>query len=450
MLNIAYVVSLFPCWSETFILNEIIELSKRGVNITILSLRRDVEGHVQKKAKPFIKKTRYAPPLGVLTAFMRCLKKRPRILIALLWRVLSARHNDCIPNGLINCDASDYYILHGNTLISKNNSCNEDKVKKLLYSCCNYKILSKNIWSVLVGCYFVEIVVKEKTGHIHAHFANYPTLAAMTISRLTGIPFTFTAHAHDVFLDKTLLQEKIEAAKAVVSISNYNRQYLLDSYQGISPVKIKVIRCGLGLTEWEFLTDLRESKEAIIVSIGRLTKMKGFEFLIRACAWLKDRRLFKCQIIGGGELDIELQGLINHLELSDRVSLEGVLDNSKVRERLKTATAFVLPSIWDDQEGQEGIPLVLIEAMALGIPCLASKISGIPELIIDGKTGMLVSPKDVKGLSDRMLELLDNNGLRKRLSLNGRAKIENEFDIAKSVDRLLEVFYFVPITNLKL
>ena len=220
----------------------------------------------------------------------------------------------------------------------------------------------------------------------------------MVISKLTSIPFSFTAHAHDIFLDKTMLLEKCQAAKSIIAISNYNKNYIADCCKNGIASKIRVIHCGLDLSNRDESLPTDDKTKNNIVSIGRLVRMKGFEYLIRALSKIKDKINFKCHIIGGGPLKNDLQKLIEGLDLNGRVFLDGILDNHKVKEILRRATLVTLASIWDDKEGQDGIPVVLMEAMACGIPVIASKISGIPELIEDNKTGLLRSEEHTSEL----------------------------------------------------
>jgi glycosyltransferase involved in cell wall biosynthesis len=304
----------------------------------------------------------------------------------------------------------------------------------------SYKIFWKNLWSVLAGCYFARIAKKERLDHLHAHFASYPALTAMAISKLSGIPFSFTCHAHDIFLDKTLLKEKARAAKNIIAISHYNKQYLESYCQNGIAEKTKVVHCGISLEEFKFLQQKNGAEKKLIVAIGRLSEMKGFENLIKACARIQWRVPFTCKIVGEGEQHKALQKLITDLKLNDRVFLSGYLDNYQTKELLNQADLFVLPSIWSNRDGQDGIPLVLMEAMAIGVPVISTKISGIPELIEDGKSGLLVEPANVDALAEKMIALLENRELATQLALKGREKVEREFDVVKSVEVLSGIF----------
>ena len=395
--KIGYVVSLFPCWSETFILNEIIELSKAGYDITIFSIRNDLEKYTQEKAKPYLARTHYIKVGRMVLSYFRWLLRKPGVLLSWTLKVLSA-------------------------------------------SLGNVRIFHKNVWCVLVAAYFADLARDEELKHLHAHFATYPALVATVMSKLTGIDYTLTTHAHDIFLDKTLLREKIGAAKAVATISQYNRRYLAEHCgEDILP-KIHIVHCGLDLSEWDYQPHPNGHHPPSIVCVGRLTQMKGFENLIHALNLIKNEQDFRCHIVGDGDLRPRFEQLIAEYGLEGRVVLEGVLDSAEVRKRIKEAHIFAVPSVWDDADGQDGIPLVLMEALAVGTPAVASRISGIPELVIDGQTGLLAEPGDVDVLADKIRHLLSDKDLRARLATRGRERIEREFDIAKNARQLAKLF----------
>lgn len=395
--KIGYIVSLFPCWSETFILNEMIELTRRGYDLVTFSIRKDFEKYTQEKAKPYLPRTRYIQGIKVIMAYFRWMFTKPLVVIPWTFTV---------------------------------------KLKSLA----NSKVFFKNVWCVMVGCYFADLVIKEKIEHLHAHFATYPALVALIISKLTGIEYTFTAHAHDIFLDKILLKEKVREARSVITISEYNKHYISKHCGEQVLPKISVIHCGLDLREWDYHPPAMGTLPNSIVCVGRLTEMKGFEYLIHACNKIKDKVDFKCHIVGDGHLRPRFEQLIKDYGLKDRIVLEGVLDSADVRELIVNATVFAVPSVWNDTDGQDGIPLVLMEALAIGTPSVASKISGIPELVIDGETGFLVEPGNIDQLAEKITVLLNDWNLQERIAKAGRVKIEQEFNIEKNAELLARLF----------
>lgn len=404
--KIGYIVSLFPCWSETFILNEIIEVEKKGIDVTIFSIKSKLEKFVQHKAKSFLGKVIYGDFLRCTMYYVLCTISHPITILSLLWLVL----------------------------------------KKLSRT---HKELTKYIWCIFLGSYFAHIAKTKKLAHIHAHFATYPAFTALVISKLTKIPFTFTAHAHDIFLDKPFLKKIAKEAKEVVAISEYNKRYISDYCGNGIASKIKVVHCGINLSEFSLVNSKENGKKKIILSVGRITEMKGLEHLINACSKLDSKLPFECHIAGDGPQRKELIANTKKLNLENKVYFDGVLDSHNIKDMLSKSDVFVLPSVWSDKDGQEGIPIVLMEAMASGIPVVASRISGIPELVSDRQTGLLVEPGNELELSEKIANILRDKDLAEQLSREARRKVERDFNIEKNVNELIKIFNkAVPIKAL--
>jgi glycosyltransferase involved in cell wall biosynthesis len=172
--------------------------------------------------------------------------------------------------------------------------------------------------------------------------------------------------------------------------------------------------------------------------VGRLVEKKGFDLLVRACARLRDRGVdYTCKIIGGGPQHGVLSQLINELELGNHVCLVGPVPFEEVKGYYRQASLLVMPSrISPRDQDRDGLPNVIIEAMATGVPVVATELAGIPDLVIPNQTGLLVPPEDVTELAGAMQELLENDGFRMRLACAGRARVEQEFDLAASVQKL--------------
>lgn len=395
--KIAYLVSLFPCWSETFILNEILELKKQGYPISILSIRSDLEDHIHANAKPLMEVTTYVKGMGMMMSTLKYTLFKPQVIIPTIFKMVFSR-----------------------------------------YPSMNVRL--KDIWSVFTGCYFADICKQQQIEHVHAHFATYPATVAMIMKRVAGIPYTFTTHAHDIFLYQTFLKDKINHSEKIITISEYNRRFLTDKCGESIANKIEVVHCGIDLANWNQPNDGSSRSEHIILSVGRLTRMKGFEHLIRACALLKDKLNFKCHLIGDGHLRAELELLVKELGLSKQFILEGVKDSEEVKAMLERTSVFVMPSIWDDEDGQDGIPLVLMEAMAMQIPSVATRLSGLPELVIHEKTGLIAEPGDNEGLATAIERLLNDRELAQKLGTAGRTIVQEEFNIQKNASLLKQYF----------
>jgi len=274
---------------------------------------------------------------------------------------------------------------------------------------------------------------------IHAHWASYPSTAAMILGRLLGKPFGFTCHAHDIFVHDHLLREKLESAAVPVTISRYNVEWLAEQVTASARDRMTVIHCGVDLPSLSFQEDGRE--EDLIVAVGRLDPIKGFDVLVYALAGLKQQgRRLRCQVIGEGPLRGELQARIDRHRLSELVELVGARPQAEVRAALGAATIVALPSLVAPNGDRDGIPVSLMEAMAAGAPVVSTRVSGIPELIEDEREGLLVSPQDSRALGQALARLLDDAALRRRLAVAARAKIEREFDAAREGNKLLELF----------
>ena len=274
---------------------------------------------------------------------------------------------------------------------------------------------------------------------IHAHWASYPSTAAMMLGRLLGKPFGFTCHAHDIFVHDHLLREKIESAAVPVTISRYNVAWLAAEVTPRARERMNVVHCGVDLPTWAFKEAGRQ--EALILTVGRLDPIKGFEILVDALAELKRQgRRFRCRVIGEGPLRRALEARVERQGLSELVELVGARSQAEVRAALSTATIFALPSLIAPGGDRDGIPVSLMEAMAAGVPVVSTRVSGIPELIEEEREGLLVPPGDSLALAGALARLLDDAALRRRLATEARAKVEREFDAAREANKLLELF----------
>jgi glycosyltransferase involved in cell wall biosynthesis len=400
--RVAYVVVMFPCYSETFVLREIRELTRRGVEVTILSLRDFSEGDIEADARDLVPRTlysRYLFSFALLRAHLHYLLRSPGA-----------------------------YLGTVATLTSE-----------LFW---NPRQLIKNAGVFLKSVYFARMLHDGKIQHVHAHFANYPATSAYIISRLTGIPFTMTAHAHDIFQNQLLLATKLRLAKRLFAISGYNRDFIMRECPGVPPEKIEVLHSGLDISRVHIPRQGR-GERGMILSLGRMVAIKGFDTLVRAVAILRDRIApLRCVIVGEGPLRKELDRLIIGLGLGDVVELPGRLTDREIAGLMERCEVFVLPSRPADRGSgvMDGIPGSLMEAMALGIPVVSCPVSGIPELVAHEETGLLVPPGDERKLAEAIARLLGSEELKMRLGRAGREKVAREFDIVKTVNRLLEVF----------
>jgi glycosyltransferase involved in cell wall biosynthesis len=293
----------------------------------------------------------------------------------------------------------------------------------------------KLVFQFLAGVRLARILRSEGCRHLHVHFAHVPTQIAMYASALAGVPFTVMAHANDIFERGQLLRQKAERSVRLLTISEHNKAYLIGL--GVPEEKLDVMRCGVSLPirdpvpEWEARSVYR------LGTLGRLVEKKGIDVLVEAVALLGDRPYrVELTIAGDGPLRSQLENLAKNLDLEDRVRFEGNLDHRHVPDWMHRLDAFVLASKPDANGDMDGIPVVLMEAMSQSIPVVSTRLSGIPELVLDGETGLLAEPGDAPGLADQIDRLLSDPGLRRRLAMRAQEHVLSEFGQDINIDRL--------------
>lgn len=390
--RLLYVVSLFPCWSETFIVREIAALIDAGVDVRILSLKPVSEALLQPDAARLLDRVRHPAP-GLLP---RAALAAPFVTAAMLLRLTVAlwRHPQA---------------------------------------------LAKSLVALARGLGQIDWVREFDPDLIHAHWATYPSTVAWALAQALHRPFGFTCHAHDIFSEDQLLREKIEHAAVPVTISRFNVDWLAAHATPAARRRLRIVHCGVALAELPYRPDGREAD--LILAVGRLDPIKGFDVLIDALALLaRSGRPFRCRLIGEGPQRAALQARIVRHGLQAAVTLCGAQPQAQVREALYAAAVFVLPSVVCADGNRDGIPLGLMEAMAAGTPVLSTTVSGIPELIRDGEDGVLVAPRDPAALAEALGRALDAPEEGARRTRAARARIEQNFDARREADKLLALF----------
>jgi glycosyltransferase involved in cell wall biosynthesis len=311
--------------------------------------------------------------------------------------------------------------------------------------------------------YFADHFKRRGVDRVHVHFANRAAHTAMFLKEISGIPFSVTAHGQDFMKDlgnDDLLREICDAAEFVAAETDYSRDLLRQRCPD-SAAKIHRVYNGMDLTRFpapneEAGRPAGPSRTGIapypvrIISIGRLVAFKGFEYLIDACAVLARQGLeFTCEIIGDGPLRADLEARIKDLKLSDRVHLLGSLSQGAVLEKLKAADIFALASVTDKQGASDVFPTVIIEAMATARPVVSTRLAGIPESVVDGETGLLVSPGDTMALAEALRRLIEDAKLRFHYGRAGRARIEQHFRIERTMGALIELLQRTPCATTK-
>lgn len=403
--KIAYIMSRFPHLPETFILREMNELTRQGWEIALYPLIRQNQALVHDEAKSWLPQARPLPIFSwlTLTANVRAMFQKPAVYIKLWKQTLLESWRD--PYTLV----------------------------RLLI------LLPQSV-------YAAQAMQKEEIDHIHAHYATFPAFAAWIIHQLTGISYSVTVHAHDIFERHTMLKRKLDEANFVVAISEYNREYLASVVGDKVVRKTHIIHCGIEPQTYRpSLLDRKSGNPLQILHVGSLQPYKGQRYLIEACLKLRENGIpFRCRIIGGGEEQARLANMIKDFGLESAVELLGSKTQQEIAQLLPTAHCYVQPSIITPSGKMEGIPVALMEAMASRLPVVATAISGIPELVRPGETGFLAPPADATALANTLMTVYEQPEKAANLAENGRSWVLRSFDLRSNVTQLANLFTAVP------
>lgn len=294
-------------------------------------------------------------------------------------------------------------------------------------------------YQFLAGIWLSKKLADSGVTHLHIHFGHVPTQIGMYAALHENIPFSFMVHANDLFQRPLLYQEKGERAAAVTTISVYNVKELVK--QGVPKEKIHIVRCGINPEEFVFLPKENIQEPFRVCVIARLVHKKGIDTLIEAIGRLKqNNQSVALEIAGTGPESEQLKALVSELALENEVKFVGRIENHLVSNWLAEQDLFVLPARVDRNGDMDGIPVVLMEAMSQGIPVISTNISGIPELVIDGKTGIIVSPEDEAAVAASIHKICTDEESRKMLIENARKFVTDEFSVEVNTKRLMSVF----------
>ena len=398
--KIAYILSRFPKISETFILREINALQNEGWEIELYPLMLEKEKVVHPEAAPWLKRLHHFPWISgdVIRANLRYFFRSP----------------------------FGYLGLWGKIVLGNGS---------------NPKFLARALVIFPKALRMAEEMQRSGIQHIHAHFATHPALTAWLIHHITGISYSVTVHAHDIYVSQTMLAEKMRAASFIIAISEFNRNFLIKHIGTEIKEKIKVVHCGIDLNTYKSRDEAPPHAKFQLKSIGSLEDYKGMSYLIKACALLVKQKIpLDCEIIGRGKNRHQLEALIQKHHLEKTVFLVGAKTQKEVAEALSEADCYVQPSIITKTGKMEGIPVSIMEALGSGLPVVASDISGISELIRAHETGYLVPEKNPEALADTLVSIFQNLQEARVLAKNGRKLVEKEYDLSKNSARVAHLF----------
>lgn len=404
-IKVGYVLKRYPRYSETFVVNEILAHEAVGLDIDIFALRPPCDSHFQN------------------------IISQVRASVTYIRKPIQGRDSNSL-NSNAPTPASYFWAeLQEIALVIP------DFWSKLAFAA------GERASTVYQAAWLAREVRLRQIDHLHAHFGTVATSVTRLAAHFADVPYTFTAHAKDIFhnsVNPEDMTRKIRDSSAVITVSDYNRQYLQQVYGSVAD-KVQRIYNGLDLARFTYASP--ENRPPQIISVGRLVEKKGLSTLIEACALLKQRGCnFNCQIVGTGELAKELKAQIETLELADRVCLLGARPQNEVFELLQQAAVFAAPYIIGKDGNRDGLPTVLLEAMALGTPCVGTDVTGIPELIRHDRTGLIVPQENPSALALALQKLLENSSLRVKLASEARKLMESEFDIHANAASLRQLF----------
>jgi colanic acid/amylovoran biosynthesis glycosyltransferase len=398
--KVGYLVSRFPKLSETFVLYEMIELEKLGVAVELYPLLRARQRVAHPEARRWIERARFQPfvSVGIVRAQLHFLRRDPRRYVTLLVDVLRG--------------------TWGST---------------------NFFLGALAYFPKAVRIAFE--MERNRVMHVHAHFCSHPALVAFIIHRLTNIPYSFTAHGSDLHVERRMLGTKVEHASIAVTVSDYNRRLMVQECGEAARDKIRVVHCGVDVDVFAPPANQVRGGSFRIVCVASLEEVKGHSHLIDACALLREWGVdFLCDLVGEGPLRGRIEQQIARLGLGDVVRAPGGKPRPEIIRMLHCADVAVLASQVTKEGKREGIPVALMEAMATGLPVVASAISGIPELVDDSRTGILVQPGDSAGLADALHRLARDGDLRRRMGEAGRRRVAEQFNLKTNTAELMRLF----------
>ncbi|MBI5030563.1 MAG: glycosyltransferase [Chloroflexi bacterium] len=401
-MKIGYIIGTYPLVTTTFIDREMQGLRQRGFDLAILSIRRPPRQVEQiEEYRQTMKNMLYVFPIAWI-----------RFLLAQLYF------------GITHFAA--YWSLLG-YLFTRPHSNLRQRIKTLAH--------------FFEGVYAAYLLRDANCDHLHAHFVDRAAVVALCVSRLLHKPYSLTAHANDLYAGPVLLFEKMKHAQFVVTVSNFNKKYILEKCPGLDAEKILVLHPWVDGSEFAPPINRAPNRRFSILSVGRLVEKKGHRFLIEACRQLRTQGLhLDCRIVGGGPLEEELRALINRYGMADLITLEGAQSKAHVLQRLAEADAFVLASTIARDGDRDGMPVALAEAMAMQVPVISTALVGIGELVQPG-AGILVPPENPGALAQAIKQIYSmNRAAQVEMGQRARAIVQHNFEVNQGIDQLAEMF----------
>jgi len=398
---VAYMTHSFPLLTETFVYREVFGLERKGFRVATFAIWKPDKNKLSQEARHLVDSSHYVFPISwpkFFRAHLYFLGTRPHKYLGTLFFVLTRRGES-----------------------TKNR-------RRTFFHFCD-------------AVYLAMEMKRQRIRHIHAHFAINAATVALVASRLLDITFSFTAH-NSFFIDRVILKEKVRGARFIIAISDFTRRFLISLVPGDNiGDKIHIVHCGLSPDDFVPPDPKPVNGAPVLLFVAQLSERKGTPVLVEACRILAERGVsFRCVIVGDGPQRELVAQLVEQYALQEVVELAGVVFQEHLKKYLEQADVFVLPCVVASNGDMDGVPVSLMEAMAMEIATVSTDVSGIPELIEDGVSGLLVPEKDAVALADALQRLLKDKELCMRLGKHGRQKVLHEFDIDKTTAQVATLF----------
>lgn len=399
--TICYILGTFPSRTEHFILDEIMGLRAKGVDVLVVSLSNPGPSVEVAEAKSLRKEVIYLPKWDKFSSWLSLIRGGARFPFRGIKTILKTCFRAPIP-------LRSYFA--------------------------GYKHL-------LAAWMLADLLKPHAVQHIHAHFAGLPAHIAHLLSEMLKLSYSISAHAHDIFAPNPLLNDNVQGAKFVVTCTDFNRQVLADLPGSGDATQVFRVYHGVNLARWPFR--LRTSIVGVVslLTVARLVEKKGLQDVVEALTLLRAEGIpFNWILIGEGPDKQQLEQAIKEKGLSQHVKLLGALPREEIRSHYLESDIFVLPAVVAKNGDRDGLPNVIPEAMASGLPVISCPVSAIPEMVEEGETGLLVPEHSPESLKDAIVRLIEHPELYAHLSRSGREKVENSLRFESGVVQIKDLF----------
>jgi glycosyltransferase involved in cell wall biosynthesis len=401
-LNLVYIIGTYPLLTTTFIDREVETLQHMGMHIQLLSVRRPPKNvELEQKYGQLQKQIIYLLPVDwirFILAHLYFALLRPLAYFKLISFLFTRPHS-------------------------------------------TFKLQLKTLLHFAEGVYAAFLLRGRAWDHVHAHFVDRAATVALCVGRLLDLSYSLTAHANDIYAQQVLIGEKIGESSFTVTVSEFNKAYLLKHYPAVRPEKIFVLHPWVDLTNFQPCQTRTGHSRLQITSVGRLVEKKGHGYLVEACRLLQQDGVdFECHILGDGPLLVEMQHRVAQYNLVERVHLRGSQPQAEVLSRLAQSDIFVLACVIAKDGDRDGMPVALAEAMAMELPAVSTNIVGIGELVRP-EAGLLIPPNDPVALAEA-IKKLEQAGpeARAKMGRAGRVIVAEEFEVSTGIRHLANLF----------